>query len=145
MLCSIVVLFRLGLAPRPFLSGCFYEAELVYICYLERICGRKPVKPEKINIPPLFTEKKTRHILFTVGIFQTCELAARPGKVRRGVPLSGGLKMQIGRTENAEKKATAILFCKTMKKMQLTRDKKGPRQKKAVQNGSKVVAVSCKK
>ena len=38
--------------------------------------------------------------------------------------------MQIERTENAKKK------CK--KKMQLTREKGGPRPKKAVQNGSKL-------
>ena len=56
---NIFALFNRGIFPtrsgsRPFLSGCFYKAELV----LHRTYLRKPERKKRTSLPPLFTEKK---------------------------------------------------------------------------------------
>ena len=58
---------------------------------------------------------------------------------RRHHLIRGGLKMQFGRTENANAKKAkkkCKKSAKKCKKMQLTREKGGLRQKKAVQKAS---------
>ena len=84
--------------------------------------GPKMARRKPLRSHLYLHENAWKHLEFTF----TQDTSGHPLYCTRGV----GLKMQIGRTENANAKR-----CK--KNMQLTRETGDPRHKKAVQNGSK--------